>query len=149
MRQPVFPSGCDDRPRDPYDQLRWARKELEVAREAHERVIIAGHVPPGNKVGSNNFCSQHLLDLEDSLVKKIWETNQVCVWCFLCLLRVFLLFRGGKMFTSSKSLTTSRPKGLKRYLPWVYQQKWPFQGCSFLNHAWSFCLRPTMVLGNR
>ena len=56
---------CDDRPRDPYDQLQWARKELEVAREAHERVIIAGHVPPGNKVGSNNFCSQHLLDLED------------------------------------------------------------------------------------
>jgi len=56
---------CDDRPRDPYDQLRWARKELEVARQAGERVIIAGHVPPGNKVGSNNFCSQHLLDLED------------------------------------------------------------------------------------
>lgn len=56
---------CDDRPRDPYDQLVWARKELEAARDAKERVIIAGHVPPGDKVGSNNFCLQHLKDLED------------------------------------------------------------------------------------
>ena len=107
MKFQKFPSGCDDRPRDPYDQLRWARKELEVAREAHERVIIAGHVPPGNKVGSNNFCSQHLLDLEDSLVKKIWETSHVCVCCFLCFLRVVY-------FTSSKSLATSHPKGLQK-----------------------------------
>ena len=60
--------GCDDRPRDPYDQLVWARKELEAARDAQERVIIAGHVPPGNKVGSNNFCPQHLKDLEESWI---------------------------------------------------------------------------------
>ena len=90
-----FLSGCDDRPRDPYDQLSWARKELEVAREAQERVIIAGHVPPGNKVGSNNFCSQHLLDLEDpSMRKNLWNKSSLCVlFVFLVFL---LLFWGGE-----------------------------------------------------
>jgi len=30
---------------------------------AGERVIIAGHVPPGIKVGDNNFCESHARDL--------------------------------------------------------------------------------------
>ncbi|CAK9020373.1 Sphingomyelinase phosphodiesterase C (ASM-like phosphodiesterase C) [Durusdinium trenchii] len=58
----VFVS-CDDRPADPYGQLAWARAQLAEASRAGERVIVAGHVPPGDKVGSNNFCPQHLADL--------------------------------------------------------------------------------------
>ena len=55
---------CDERPADPFGQFRWARKELESAFRKGERVIIAGHVPPGNKVGANNFCQKHLEDFE-------------------------------------------------------------------------------------
>jgi len=56
---------CSMRPRDPYGQLAWLRQELTGARSAGERVIIAGHVPPGNKVGDNNFCLQHVHELEE------------------------------------------------------------------------------------
>eukprot|EP00913_Durusdinium_trenchii_P032483 g30412.t1 len=59
----VFVS-CDDRPADPYGQLAWARAQLAEASRAGERVIVAGHVPPGDKVGSNNFCPQHLAEPE-------------------------------------------------------------------------------------
>ncbi|CAE7318037.1 sgmC [Symbiodinium pilosum] len=55
---------CDARPADPFGQLSWARTELEAARNAGERVIVAGHVPPGNKVGDNNFCKKHLDDFQ-------------------------------------------------------------------------------------
>ncbi|CAE7770760.1 Sphingomyelinase phosphodiesterase C [Symbiodinium microadriaticum] len=55
---------CDARPADPYGQLAWARQELLRARSSGQRVIVAGHVPPGNKVGSNNFCQQHLDDFK-------------------------------------------------------------------------------------
>ncbi|CAJ1390800.1 unnamed protein product [Effrenium voratum] len=54
---------CEKRPRDPYGQLAWLEAELRAAREAKQRVVIAGHVPPGNKVGDNNFCVQYLRDL--------------------------------------------------------------------------------------
>lgn len=54
---------CKDRPRDPYGQIAWATAELEAAKKAGERVLLAGHVPPGNKVGDNNFCQQHADDL--------------------------------------------------------------------------------------
>eukprot|EP00747_Dinoflagellata_sp_TGD_P122058 gnl/TRDRNA2_/TRDRNA2_173542_c2_seq2.p1 gnl/TRDRNA2_/TRDRNA2_173542_c2~~gnl/TRDRNA2_/TRDRNA2_173542_c2_seq2.p1 ORF type:complete len:620 (-),score=65.58 gnl/TRDRNA2_/TRDRNA2_173542_c2_seq2:252-2009(-) len=56
---------CHKRPADPYGQLSWWKGELHKARLLGERVIIAGHVPPGNKVGDNNFCPQHTSDFED------------------------------------------------------------------------------------
>eukprot|EP00442_Polarella_glacialis_P000367 CAMPEP_0115086134 /NCGR_PEP_ID=MMETSP0227-20121206/22383_1 /TAXON_ID=89957 /ORGANISM="Polarella glacialis, Strain CCMP 1383" /LENGTH=617 /DNA_ID=CAMNT_0002475491 /DNA_START=83 /DNA_END=1938 /DNA_ORIENTATION=- len=56
---------CENRPTDPYGQLAWMRAELAQARGAGERVIIAGHVPPGNKVGDNNLCAGHANDLQD------------------------------------------------------------------------------------
>lgn len=50
---------CGDRPPDPYGQLAWARRELEQSRALGQRVLVAGHVPPGNKVGENNFCTMY------------------------------------------------------------------------------------------
>ncbi|CAE7411179.1 SMPDL3B [Symbiodinium natans] len=67
---------CDARPADPYGQLKWARKELHHARSAGQRVIVAGHVPPGNKVGSNNFCPRHLNDFR-SLVQDFADIIEV------------------------------------------------------------------------
>lgn len=56
---------CSKRPSDPYGQLAWLRAELSEARAVGERVIIAGHVPLGNKVSDNNLCMGHTNDLQD------------------------------------------------------------------------------------
>jgi len=55
---------CEDRHPDPYGQLVWMKAQLQNASAAGERVIIAGHVPPGNKAGDNNYCEGNLADLE-------------------------------------------------------------------------------------
>mmetsp|Transcript_63414 Transcript_63414/g.138091 ORF Transcript_63414/g.138091 Transcript_63414/m.138091 type:complete len:612 (+) Transcript_63414:110-1945(+) len=57
---------CSSRPRDPYGQFAWLRRQLAEARSAGDRVIFAGHVPPGNKVAQNNFCQSHLEDFENA-----------------------------------------------------------------------------------
>lgn len=63
------PLSCtsSSRSSDPFSQFSWLSSELRAAAENNERVLLAGHVPPGMKDGGVAWCEKYIDALRDVL----------------------------------------------------------------------------------